>query len=418
MKDEESDFVDEIVQSKLPQHTSPARDDFQPWHKVRKQFIREKQWNLLVSEMVRRYLKRQLQTDTTDWLADEEESDRSSEIPEGVILDRPLRCLVIPGDDLLDLRSLYKDTRPFNCYIKYLGFNQGQGSDQKRTRVDVANNEVTSLKEVASNSTVAPDQFQSIASTKSQAYRYMKDYGPFHVVNLDLCDSLFPSLTVDAKYYSAIHRLAEYQMKSQTVPWLLFITTQIEPSQVSVPDFSKMCTPTQHNLRAHPDFAERLASVLPPEALQDDGAIVVISQLNDEQMIFVFGVALGKWLISLGATSSPTWVVEMLRSYRYAIRRDPFVEMLSLAFQFLPKFSPPIDKTGLSKLFVSASQPSSELDSALKLLTAVGKIGDVDLLLKADPDLCSAMEKASADLLESAGYDRERYLEWQGRYYD
>ena len=96
------------------QHCAQTRDEFMPWHKVRKQFIRARQWNKLIVRMVERYLKLDLQHEHGDWSVEEGETDaveRASEVPESIRFDRPLRCLVIPGDDLLDLRSLWNDLR-------------------------------------------------------------------------------------------------------------------------------------------------------------------------------------------------------------------------------------------------------------------------------------------------------------------
>ena len=125
-------------------------------------------------------------------------NEPAAEIPEAIRIERPLRCLVVPGDDLLDVRSLWQSLRPYNCYMRYLGFNEGHGSKQIDTRVHVANNEVTSLDKVARDSQVLHGPFQSIASENSQAYQYLKEYGPFHVVNLDICDSLFPTTANNA----------------------------------------------------------------------------------------------------------------------------------------------------------------------------------------------------------------------------
>ena len=68
---EDSDLAEDIVQDTLPQHTQPARDDFEPWHKVRKQFIRERQWNKLIHGMVQR-LSHQLAREAVDWSLDDE----------------------------------------------------------------------------------------------------------------------------------------------------------------------------------------------------------------------------------------------------------------------------------------------------------------------------------------------------------
>lgn len=415
MPGESSDLADEIVQDVLPQHIAPPRIEFEPWHKVRKQFIRERQWNELIVRMVKRYLNSELQHEYVDWSLEEESSaaEGASEVPESIRIDRPLRCLVIPGDDLLDIRSLWNVLRPHQCFIRYLGFNQGQGSEEPGTRVHVANNEVTSLERVVRDSLVLRDRFQSIRSQRSKAYQYLREYGPFHVVNLDLCDSLFPTTTGAATdYISAMHRLAEYQMGHQTTPWLLFITTQVEPAAVSDPDLQILCKPLRRNCDNHNDFAASLGNLVPAAAIQSADSNVDISNLDDEAIIRIFGVALGKFLISLAASAHPNWAVQMLKSHRYGIKREPRVDMLSLAFQFRRRFSPPIDLTGLSTVDVAVPTFPSELDCAGKLIVAVGNITDVDELLQHDDGLRTQMKTASADLLEAAGYDREEYLAW------
>ncbi len=411
-----SDLSDDIVQSVAPEHIAPPRDEFKPWHKVRKQFIRERQWNELIDRMVKRYLRSDLQNEEADWSLEEEEDTASGgavEIPDSVRVERPLRCLVIPGDDLLDMRSLWKRLSVHKCFIRYLGFNESHGSHQSGTRVHVANNEVTSLDRARPDSLVLADRFQSIASPNSQAYRYLKEYGPFHVVNLDLCDSLFPTTSKPpTAYFTAIYQLAKYQMEHQTTPWLLFITTQVEPGVASEPELQKLCKPMRDNWDKHPGFASRLSALLQPHVFGLPESAIDISALTEEDMVQAFGVALGKYLLRLTASGHPNWSVQMLRSHRYGINQQPRVDMLSLAFQFRRKFSPPVDTTGLSDVQIIVPKFPSELECAVKLVAAVENITNVDELLQADAQLRTQMETASADLLAEAGYDRESYLAW------
>ena len=411
MKEPNSEFADAIVPDAVPEHTAPARDEFKPWHKVRKQFIREHQWNNLVARMVKRYLGG-LQTDAEDWSLEFEGDEDVAEVPDQIRVERPLKCLVIPGDDLLDLRALWRHLRPLNCYIKYLGFNEAQGSDQEGTRVHVAHNDVTSLHHVSRESVVLADRFQSVASLQSQAYRYLKEFGPFHLVNLDLCDTLFPiGAERQTDYYNALYRVAEYQMKNQTSPWLLFITTQVEPGAANADALGKLCAPTKKNYDTHTDFADRVCKLLPKEAFTSSD-VVDVSKLSEHHMADLFGIALGKWLITLAASGSPNWIVQMLKSYRYSIKPETSVEMLSLAFLFRPRVTPPTDPTGISAVEVAIPKFPDERESAIRLLSAVERLADVDKLLADDESMCTAMEINSADLLESAGYDREAYVAW------
>ena len=82
--------------------------------------------------MIRRYWRLQLRQEA-DWSLDESiDAAVSVSLPESD-LDGVLKCLVIPGEDLLDVRALWRDVNEFKCKIRYLGFNESVGSHQKGT---------------------------------------------------------------------------------------------------------------------------------------------------------------------------------------------------------------------------------------------------------------------------------------------
>ncbi len=328
-------------------------------------------------------------------------------------VENPLRCLVIPGNHLLDMRSMWTEINPLDCFIRYLGFNEGHGSGEVGTDVHVANNAVTSLEGVLPNSQVVKDRFESIAGASSPAYQYLKNYGPYHVVNLDLCGSMFPNTVQDVEpYYTALNRLLEYQFAAQKTNWLLFITTMVEPAVMDNERMQSLCKPTRENFDTHPVFAAKMESLLPRAALEGEGANVNPEGLSEEELIRLFGVALGKWLLRLVQSPSPKWTVGMRRSFRYSINEDKGAVMLSLAFEMTPNFAPPVDATGMSKLEVTAKAFPSEAECAVKLAESVGSIADVDTKLAEDAEMKTALRNEAADLLASAGFDREKYIEW------
>ena len=277
----------------------------------------------------------------------------------------------------------------------------------------VANNAVTSLEGVIPDSRVVKDRFESIAGIDSQAYKYLKDYGPYHVVNLDLCDSMFPNTDQNVEpYYTALHRLLEYQFKAQKTNWLLFITTMIEPAVMDKELLQKLCEPTRKNFYEHPPFATKIESLALRTAFVDENLSVNLEGLSEEQLIRLFGVALGKWLLHLGQISRPKWTVAMRRSFRYAINPNKGAEMLSLAFDMTHNFAPPVDRTGMSKLHVNAKTFQSEEESAVKLAESVAQIADVVGKLADDTALATALREEAADLMAFAGFDREEYIRW------
>jgi hypothetical protein len=308
---------------------------------------------------------------------------------------------------------MWTEISPLDCFIRYLGFNEGHGSGEVGTDVHVANNAVTSLDGVLPNSQVVKDRFESIAGASSPAYQYLKNYGPYHIVNLDLCGSMFPNTAQDVgPYYTALNRLLEYQFAAQKTNWLLFITTMIEPAVVDKEQMQSLCKPTRENFDTHPSFAAKMEGLLPRAALEGEAGSVNLGGLSDEEHIRLFGVALGKWLLRLGQSPSPKWTVGMRRSFRYSINEDKGAVMLSLAFEMTPNFAPPVDATGMSKLEVTAKSFPSEAECAVKLAESVGNIADVDRKLVENAEMKAALRDEAADLLSSAGFDREQYILW------
>jgi hypothetical protein len=414
MNPEESEFIDEIVQDKLPAHTEPVRDTFLPWHRVRKEYIRQLQWNILIKRMIDRQWNRQLHRPEMEWsLDDQPERNHDIQQPAQVDLEKVLKCLIIPGNDLLDIRALIRDIQYLRCVIRYIGFNESQGSNNQGTHVHIANNAVTSLPMVVRDSFVMQDRFETIRHRDSQAYRYLKEYGPYHVVNLDFCGSMFPNTTKDSQeYYDAILQLLGYQFEFQKTEWLLFITTMVKPAVVRHDTMRTLCIPTRDNILHYCDFAERIRELIPIEPLLDEAIPINNTVINDEQMIRLFGLALGKWLLNLCQQATPKWSIAMRRSYCYTISEENGAEMLSLAFEFKPNVSPPIDTTGMAGIELPPRHNPDECECAIKLVESVTHIRDVDTELLNDPELKNRLRDAQADLLEAAGYNRMAYLRW------
>ncbi len=403
MDPNDSDIAEGIIPEKLPEHISPPSAEFLAWHRVRKQYIRHHQWNMLTKRNVNR-----------QWRADlQKPSLTAVQAQSSMHISHPLRCLVIPGNHLLDVRSMWNEVSPLDCFIRYLGFNEGQGSSQIGTDVHVANNAVTSLAGVIPDSQVIKDRFESIGGDDTFAFRNLKNYGPYHVVNLDLCGSMFPNTEqrVD-EYYTALNALLKYQFEHQKTVWLLFITTMIEPAVVDKERMQALCKPTQDNF-ANSDFLEILKKLVQHDSLEGmQGENINLDGLSEEGLTQLFGVALGKWLLRLGQTASPRWTVEMRRSYQYSVNKKKGAVMLSLAYEMTPNFAPPVDVTGMSKLPTTSKQFPSEAESALKLVESVGHIKDVDKELASDSKLKATLREEAADLMASAGFDRAEYIKW------
>jgi len=387
----DSDLSEGIVPDELPKHSplsTSLRKDFQPWHRVRKQFIREHQWNHEIGFWAKRFLRREV--------------------------ERPVRCLVLPAEDLLDVRCLWRGLQHEGCELRFLGFNNSAMAKERRRRLDVSENAVTQLAKICKDSHVTGDSFQSIARKTTHSFQSLRNYGPFDVVNLDLCDSLIPRGKpgeMEANY-SALHQLLCYQLERQRIPWLLFATTQVDRETANQSEINKIAQPLRDNCNEHVTFAEALGKVIPRTAYESDGHALDISRLNANHLVTVFGVVLGKWMMHPLSQSSPRCSVKLLPSYRYSIKPESNVEMLSVGFLITPHFTPPVDETGVSTVQINARQFPGELECAIDLVSVAAGIRDVNTMLATDSELRDKLTHSSADLLAEASYDRAEYLRW------
>jgi hypothetical protein len=212
--------------------------------------------------------------------------------------------------------------------------------------------------------------------------------------------------------------LIEFQVRHLNIPWLLFITTRVDPNAVNIEELQLFCKPVRQNHDNYPEFAQVLDRLVPREAFQIQDSSIEISGLSEEALIHLFGVAMGKFLLSVTNSGDRKWKIKMLESHRYKIREKPSkVEMLSLAFSFHPTLPRLVDPTNLANREPHPQTPFNELECARNLVTAVERISDVDELLQKDAFLRAEMETSSADLLEEAGYDRDEYLKWPLKYF-
>ncbi|HWV98504.1 MAG TPA: hypothetical protein VNZ64_02310 [Candidatus Acidoferrum sp.] len=371
-----------------PQHATLPKRTFKPWHKTRKQFIRELQWNADVKKLCTKHLK----------FKD----------------DRPLHYLSLPGDDLLDVRMLHQCLSAIGRKLKYLGLHESYGAAQPRTWLNVSTNQVNSLPGIWRGSTVIHDLFQQIANKNSQAYRHLQDYGDFDVVNLDLCESVSPpgkqKATPPPSYYDALNVLTEYQINSRTEAWLLFVTSRVGKTLVEADDMEKLSGCVGANTKEHPDFATRLIELIPSAAGQNITDRAFLRDLSDADFFSLFGIGLGKWLLRIMRELDP-WVIQMQRGYCYSVEPGT-PDMLSLSFLFRPYATVLTDTSGLSKVQTKAEPVPGEKELGLDVLKAVKTIENVDSRLESDEKLRSRLETSTISLLKSAGYPHEEIDAW------
>jgi len=386
-KPEEDDLIQGVYQPTIePGITSEHKKSFKPWHRPRKHYIRIHQWCKAIKNLI-----------------------KDIAIKNG----DHLTYLGMPGEELLDIRTLHGVCQKAGARLRYLGFNSTAATSEGKSELNLANHEVASLNFIDPlYASVIKDRVERIAVANTMAYRRAADYGAFDVINLDLCDSIGQEDGEgNASYFEAIHQLCNLQMANRVKPWLLFLTTRAERHQIGPTVKSKLFKCVVDNATKHSDFATTLLEKLGLTAPVLTAEIDESELLAPHALISAFGLAIGKWLLGLLFNGNPVVKVELLKSYQYCVSgNEP--DMLSLAFRITPLPQERTDSTGLTRTSRAAPHAPSESVLASELVAAITEIEDVDKILAKDPPVLNKMIEKCGKLLSDARYSLDEYRQW------
>ncbi len=384
MDEQSSDFVDDIFEEGMAYEVPmPTRKrNFLPWHRPRKQFVREKQW---VGELQR--------------LLDEHP------LPAG----KSLTYLGLPGNDLLDLRHIHgRICQVRQCNLHFLGFNSGaRNSDDDQFEMNLSLAEVKSLDGVDERSAVILDEFALLSNMKSLAYARAKEVGPFDVINMDLCDGfgIHHAGTKNNTYYNSVASLLSLQAR-QDRPWLLFLTTRTDRDSVNEEVLKRLVGKYVSNLNDSVDFSAKSSELF---GIHDEAALMEEIQ-SGVGHLRVFLTGLSKWLISMALAGRPQTTVRVKSVMGYQVAtQSGGIDLVSVAFRFDPIHQPIADPLGLANpLHETISEPLL----ALSAIQKIANLKDVDALLSASVTLFEDATAGMADLVELARYDRAEFMAW------
>jgi len=378
---EDQNFADDIVQVKLYEASLPESKTFLPWHRPRKQFVRDRQWRTQIERML---------TDSP-------------------LADGTLRYLGLPGADLLDLRHFHSEIcESRNLKLRFLGFNSNARAASKgQTELNVALDEVLRLPYVDQKSDVLGDNFALIAQDDSIACRKAQEFGPYDVINLDFCDGFGGQVpgTPTNNYYEAIRKLFAIQARSKS-PWLLLLTTRADSPNINATLLEALLNKYIANLVECANF--KAASNEKFGIGDETGLRETIATANGLLQIFLTGLC--KWFLAMSLAQQPPTTLKLCSVIGYRV--DPKSEhedLISLALRFTPTFYPVVDPLNVASLPVSIP---NECDLATMALNRVASRVDADKVLLDDVTVNNEMIESSASLLVSARYDAQAYREW------
>lgn len=381
---------DGIFQSAAPEHVLPGKTQkllkkkWKPWHMPRKQWVREKQWVIQISQLV----------------------DQLN------LTDRPLRYLSLPGADLLDIRVIHRLCERKKVLLHCLGFDDGTYSPDTETELNISKLEVFQSPIIYPGSDVKKDDFGRISDQNSQAYKVAKQNESYDIINLDLCGSF--SSRKGRSYYDALRNIInDIQIKKRSQPWLFFLTTRADIAAVNERDLPHHWINIRYNVQRSDTFKARLDSLLGDRFEQINGNVQQeLRRLNRAKFGRLFALCIAKWLLQFMLSGSPLWVTEMLDSCWYRVSSAATPNMLSLSFRFHQVTETRQDPTGLTDTLVPPIEEVDEAALAIEALTKTESLKDLDQLLIDNKDLYNEMVDKSKKLLGSARYPIKEYSGW------
>jgi len=382
------------IAPKAVMHTEPIlKEKFAPWHKPRKQWLRDHQWGKMISTLIDRL--------------DLNQSGRA------------LNYLSLPGSDMLDVRSLEDVFREKGVKLKFLGLNYIDKDDKEQDAEQLLSlNEVRELDFIEQESIVISEQFEKISVANSIASdRVLRKHQTFDVINIDLCASFAdkkPGGALDT-LYAAIYKLLKHQSFYRTEEWLFFITSRADKKKVELNAFKKMLETVINTIQEElaKEYLDQKIGVSIDTIQSDTFTQDNLSTLQHRNCFTAsFGIWKSKTLIDGDAKTKSS----MKEIFGYHVEStDAVTDMVSMAF-WCSRF-PLIaeDLTGLSSAQINPKAPSAESvhsEQAKRAFERSLNCIDLDAFLNESPEQYKAAYERSKGLLKKARYSMEKYETW------
>lgn len=388
----DSDFLQGVA-PKVTVHTAPMlKVDFAPWHKPRKQWIRDHQWGALIRGIIGKLeLAKQ---------------------------GRSLKYLSLPGVDLLDIRALEDVCTATNVKIKFLGLNYiDRDSHDELAEQALSLNEVRSLAYVDPESTLITERLESLCDDASIAsQQVLSAHKSFDVVNIDLCASFARNKPGTwSSLYTAIHRLFLHQTFYRTEPWVFLITTRTNKEKVDADAFRRLMSSVGESVA--PDLLiEYITGRMGVDPAFVHPMALTQEMLTSLQHMNCFTASFGIWKLRLLLEGGYKTESHMHPPFLYHVEsKDAVPDMASMSFWCARLPPAGIDPSGLSGVSggVSADRVGQVFEKQSRRAFESTLSGvNLDSLLAEDNNKYQDALARSKDLLRRARYSIDTYDDW------
>lgn len=384
---DEEDLVREAypTEGAAPPGAAIPPKTFLPWHRPRKHYVRVRQWCKWVGKLIQKLS-----------LA----PDRDP---------RPLKYLTMPGDELLDVRTLHGVLAKAQVPLQFLGINRAEGA-VRLAESHLSESEVKKLQFVYPvASKIMLDSLQAVADVNSPAFREVKKYASYDVINIDLCDSaLTASTSGKLTYLESFFRLFELQHRGRAQPWLFFLTTYANKDAVR-DAWPKVGEVVRRNTEHHVEFRSAMQEHLGHDSHDVSSASVPAGQVGK-----LVCLGFSKWLLAILFAAG--WSVRLVDSQCYTVGGAHNPNLYSLAFWVERLPTPLFDPTAITQVAgapATAISPAiDERSLAIELVHGIAASADVDDLLSTNRGELEQVIRQASEILRQARHNVERYQQW------
>lgn len=326
---------------------SEYKSEFKPWHKPRKQLIRDWQW----LDQIKRILERSSYNyvDTVNYFG-------------------------LPGGDLLDVNFLRRELKGSSSFKgKKLGVHGFVDSVYDYGAAQVSLTKLLDTEDISGNSKVDQFKFEELANARSEAWNRIKKFGNYHFINLDFCNS-----AIKASSLRAIYLLLSHQMAHLTgTPWLFCLTTRLNRGgevEGIVTKFERIITEYLKHQPVSQKVEDCFSEIY--EAFKTSEALSSVERESDFNTLLQISLVL--WVIK--ESYKHEHEVELVSSFKYKIDFYSDVsDMHSFVFRFYKEDVTQADSLGLVEGVKEKRDLSfSQFQSATKAIDKISTSLDVD----------------------------------------
>lgn len=369
------DFAEDVLPP-IKEEPMKNKRKLEPWHKPRKQLVR-RGWR----DNVRRLMS-------------------ELRLPAGA--DRVLRYFTLPAPEMLDVRTLEQIAREKGFKIQYVGFTDARSGSEADSQLQLGQTTLRAQADwVHSKSSILYYRLEDLTvGAQPVARTKLKDYGPFHVVNLDLCDYLL-SPSPKAKLLDALRHILEIQTTRQNDDWLLFIATRFDADSTCEDKFKNIRDIIVSNCGESDKFKREMEELLGAMPNTNEALLSAPASLSQNNLRDAISVGLTKWIASQLLKATPPFKLEMMQSYVYAVDGAKH-DMLSLVYR-CRYGGTAVPAVGVPTVDAAEDQ-SQEVALGLIALKKTRALVDLDKKLRDDNKIRLELGDETKALLKQANY--------------